>query len=39
MTKLFSFCLLGVSCQKSVKDQALVFHTQVKSSGYNAAPQ
>ncbi|ROL49689.1 WD repeat-containing protein 27 [Anabarilius grahami] len=30
---------IGVSCQKSVKDQALVFHTQVKSSGYNAAPQ
>ncbi|XP_048061417.1 WD repeat-containing protein 27 isoform X2 [Megalobrama amblycephala] len=29
---------IGVSCQKSVKDQALVFHTQVKSSGYNAAP-
>ncbi|TRY93387.1 hypothetical protein DNTS_032877, partial [Danionella cerebrum] len=28
----------GVSCQKSVKDQALVFHTQVKSSGYNTAP-
>ncbi|XP_051946272.1 LOW QUALITY PROTEIN: WD repeat-containing protein 27 [Xyrauchen texanus] len=28
----------GVSCQKSMKDQALVFHTQVKSSGYNAAP-
>ncbi|XP_059373212.1 WD repeat-containing protein 27-like isoform X1 [Carassius carassius] len=29
---------IGVSCQKSVKDQALVFHTQVKSSGYNTAP-
>ncbi|XP_067278007.1 WD repeat-containing protein 27 isoform X1 [Pseudorasbora parva] len=29
---------IGVSCQKSVKDRALVFHTQVKSSGYNAAP-
>ncbi|XP_077092701.1 WD repeat-containing protein 27 isoform X4 [Siphateles boraxobius] len=29
---------IGVSCQKTVKDQALVFHTQVKSSGYNAAP-
>ncbi|KAK2896923.1 hypothetical protein Q8A67_011411 [Cirrhinus molitorella] len=29
---------LGVSYQKSVKDQPLVFHTQVKSSGYNTAP-
>uniref|UniRef100_A0A8C1ZEA0 WD repeat-containing protein 27 n=1 Tax=Cyprinus carpio TaxID=7962 RepID=A0A8C1ZEA0_CYPCA len=29
---------IGVSCQKSVKDQHLVFHTQVKSSGYNTAP-
>ncbi|XP_043110985.1 WD repeat-containing protein 27 [Puntigrus tetrazona] len=28
---------IGVSCQ-SVKDQPLVFHTQVKSSGYNTAP-
>ncbi|XP_056326612.1 WD repeat-containing protein 27 [Danio aesculapii] len=28
----------GVNCQKSVKDQALVFHTQVKSSGYSTAP-
>ncbi|XP_056617550.1 WD repeat-containing protein 27 isoform X5 [Triplophysa dalaica] len=28
----------GGSCQKSVKNQPLVFHTQVKSSGYNAAP-
>ncbi|XP_057197873.1 WD repeat-containing protein 27 isoform X3 [Triplophysa rosa] len=27
----------GGSCQKSVKNQPLVFHTQVKSSGYNAA--
>ncbi|RXN05054.1 WD repeat-containing 27 isoform X2 [Labeo rohita] len=30
---------IGVSCQKSVKDQPLVFHTRVKSSGYNTAPQ
>lgn len=28
----------GVSCQKNMKDQALVFHTQVKSSGYSTAP-